>query len=243
MRKISVKIGVTAAFALGLASFAGAITTNDAWAAKPEKETVKDSVVDCTKGQSIQAAVNAAVDGDTVTVFGRCTEIVTITTDGITVIGGSGTLFGGFIVDGAQRVVIDDLTIDGSTTAGRLDGVRAQNNAHVTVRNCTILNHTRSGANITRASSGLLEGNTITVFEADGADSGVVVSLGSFALLRGTAENPTQSITSNLASGSFGNSLGVFHDSHVRLNGGNTIVGSGNAPAIGVFNDARAHPV
>ncbi len=194
--------------------------------------------VKCDKDKTIQAAVDDAVDGDIIEVSGTCTEIVTITTDGITVRGGSGTLMGGIIVDGAQRVVIDNLTIDGSTNAERLDGVRAQNNAQVTVRNSTIQNHTRNWVVIVAASSGLIEVNTITVNEADGADSGVVVSQGSFALLRGTAENPTQTITSDLASGNFGNSLGVFNDSNARVNGGNLIVGTGNAAAIGVFNDA-----
>jgi hypothetical protein len=185
--------------------------------------------------------VDDAVDGDTIEVSGTCTEIVTVTTDGTTIRGDpvvGGTLMGGFIVDGVQRAVIDDLTIDGSTNTERLDGVRAINNAHVTVRNSTIQNHTRNGVGIVAASSGLIEGNTITVEEADGADNGVVVSTGSFALLRGTAENPTQTITSDLASAAFGNSLGVFNDSNARLNGGNLIVGTGNAPAIGVFNDA-----
>ncbi len=136
MGKFSAKIGVTALSVLA----AFAISVPDSHAA----------VVNCNApNQSLQGALDQASDGDTITVVGTCTEIVTITTDGITIIGDpgvGGTLMGGFIVDGVQRVVIDDLTIDGSTTAGRLDGVRAQNNAHVTVRNCTIQNHTRNGS-------------------------------------------------------------------------------------------------
>ena len=225
------KAAFTALFALCLAGF------SPAWAIKP----VGPIPVDCDGGDSLQVEIDEAEPGSTLMVSGTCTEIVTIATDGITIRGDpvdGGTLMGGFIVDGAQRVVIDNLTIDGSTNAERLDGVRAQDNAQVTVRNSTIQNHTRHGVGIVAASSGLIEGNTITVEEADGADNGVVVSTGSFALLRGTAEHPTQTITSDLASGAFGNSLGVFNDSNARLNGGNLIVGTGNAPAIGVFNDA-----
>ncbi len=230
MKSFLAKAGYSSVLALGVF----ALTLSQAYAVTLN--------VNCDKGnQTIQKALDGVVDGDTITVVGTCTEIVTVTTDGITIRGDPGVggrLMGGFIVDGAQRVAIDNLTIDGSTNAERLDGVRAQNNAHVTVRNSTIQNHTRHGVGIVDASSGLIEGNTITVNEADGADSGVTVSRGSFALLRGTAENPTQTITSDLASGAFGNSLGVFNDSNARLNGGNTIEGTGNAPAIGVFNDA-----
>ncbi len=229
MKYILAKIGVTAAFALALVGF----SISQASAAL--------LLVDCDLAESIQAAVDVADDGDTITVSGTCTEIVTITTDGITIRGDpvdGGTLMGGIIVNSAQRVVIDNLIIDGSDNTERLDGVRAQDNAQVTVRNCTIRNHTRNGVSIRYASSGLIEGNTITVNESDGADSGVVVSRVSFALLRGTAENPTQTITSDLASDQFGNSLAVIHSSHARLEGGNLIVGTGNAEAIGVFGSA-----
>ncbi len=139
---------------------------------------------------------------------------------------------GGFIVDGAQRVVIDDLTIDGSTSTG--NGVLAQNNAHVTVRNCTIENHTRSAVNIRTGSSGLVEGNTI----GNNPDYGVLVNLGSFALLRGTAENSTQTITSSSNFSCCSNAVGVFNDSSARLNGGNEIEGTGAASALSVFSQS-----
>ena len=187
--------------------------------------------VKCEKGKTIQAAVDGAVDGDTITVSGTCTEIVTVTTNGITFIGDpgvGGTLNGGFIVDGAQRVVFDNLTIDGSTNTGRVDGVLAENNAHVTVRNSTIENHTRSAVNIRSTSSALVEGNTI----GNNTNYGVLVDLGSFALLRGTAENPAQTITSSADFGCCSNAVGVFNNSHARLNGGNVIEGTGFSPAI-----------
>ncbi len=73
--------------------------------------------VNCDKGnQTIQKALDGIVDGDTISVSSTCSEIVTIATDGITIRGDpavGGRLMGGFIVDGAQRVVIDDLIIDG----------------------------------------------------------------------------------------------------------------------------------
>ncbi len=242
MGKFSAKIGVTAlSLIITFGSLTGTAEAQGRGPPGPPPGGGDEVTVDCGAGDTIQEALDGAVDGVTIEVSGTCTEIVTITTDGITIIGDpvdGGTLMGGFIVDGAQRVVIDNLTIDGSTNAERLDGVRATNNAHVTVRNSTIQNHTRHGVGIVAASFGLIEGNTITVEEADGADNGVVVSTGSFALLRGTAENPTQTITSDLASAAFGNSLGVFNDSNARLNGGNLIVGTGAAAAIGVFNDA-----
>ena len=127
---------------------------------------------------------------------------------------------------GAQRVIIDNLTIEGVP-----NGVRAQNNAHVTVRNSTIQNHTGSGVDIRHTSSGLIEGNTI----GNNGDYGVLVNLGSFALLRGTAEN-TQTITSSSNFGCCGNAVGVFNFSSARLNGGNVIEATGSAPAISVFS-------
>ncbi len=85
------------------------------------------AVVKCAQGQQIQDAVDSVSPGDPTTIIikGTCTEIVTITTNGITIIGQNpnATLMGGFIVDGAQRVVIDDLTIDGSTS--NVNGVLA----------------------------------------------------------------------------------------------------------------------
>ena len=230
MRKVSVKIGVAAVFAVALF----ALSISQASADSADVEEVK-----CDDGDRIQEAIDDAEDGDTIVVSGTCTEIVTITTNGITVIGGSGTLNGGFIVDGARRVVIDNLTIDGGCAEPcqfdantRLDGVRAQNNAHVTVRNSTIENHTRSAVNIRSTSSGLVEGNTIS----NNADYGVIVNLGSFALLRGTAENPTQTITSSSDLFCCGNAVGVFNSSSARLNGGNEIQSTGLAPAISIFS-------
>ena len=242
MRKISVKIGVTAAslvIALGLLSGTAEAVV------KPPKEPTEPKVavilVDCSK-QSIQDAVDKAFDGDIIEVSGTCNEEnVTITTDGITIRGDpvvGGTLNGGFIFDGAQRGVIDNLTIDGGCAEpcefdpnARVNGVLARNNAHVTVRNCTIRNHTRSGVVFTRTSSGLVEGNTI----GNNADYGVIVNFGSFAFLRGTAENPIQTITSASNFNCCGNALGVFNNSEARLNGGNTIEGTGTAHAISVF--------
>ncbi len=234
MRKISVKIGVTAAFALALASFAGAIH-NDAWAG------IEEEVVDCAQGESIADAIDDDED-IIITIKGTCTEIVTVTTNGVTFRGDpvvGGTLMGGFIVDGAQRVVIDNLTIDGGCAEpcefdpnARVDGVLARNNAHVTVRNCTIENHARSGVSINSTSSGLIEGNTI----GNNADYGVLVNLGSFALLRGTEKNPTQTITSASNFNCCGNALGVFNTSDGRLNGGNEIEGTGSAVALSVFS-------
>ena len=71
---------------LGLASFAGAIH-NDAWAG------IKEVVVDCAKEQLIADAIAKADDDDDtlITITGTCTEIVTITTDGITFRGDPGS--------------------------------------------------------------------------------------------------------------------------------------------------------
>ncbi len=43
--------------------------------------------VDCVAGDTIQEALKNAADGVTIEVSGTCTEIVTVTTDGITILG------------------------------------------------------------------------------------------------------------------------------------------------------------
>ena len=62
MRKISVKIGVTAVFALALF----ALSISQASASVEE--------VECDDGDRIQEALDEAEDGDTIEVSGTCTE-------------------------------------------------------------------------------------------------------------------------------------------------------------------------
>ena len=86
MRKISAKIGVTALFALAL--FALSISQASAQKFKDKAEGPVTLEVDCDAGESIQAAVDSAVDGDTINVSGTCNEAITIDKNRIQLIGG-----------------------------------------------------------------------------------------------------------------------------------------------------------
>jgi hypothetical protein len=204
---------------LGLASFAGAIH-NDAWAG------IKEAVVDCAKEQLIADAIAKADDdeGIQITIKGTCTEIVTVTTDGVTFRGDpgvGGTLMGGFIVDGAQRVVIDDLTVTGSPD----NGVLAKGGAAVTVSNSIITDHGRSGIAVILGATAQINGNTIS----DNDSYAIVV------VEEGSARLRSNTVTTDFIPGA----LGVFRNASLRLNGGNTITntnGAGNAQAIEVFH-------
>ncbi len=115
-------------------------------AAAPAMAGEMPQLVDCTISRSIQDVLDG-VDPDpgetlTFTVRGLCTEDVVIVSDDITLQGESpldGILGGGSIVDGAQRVVIDNLTVSGSPG----DGILAENGAAVTVSNSTVSNARR----------------------------------------------------------------------------------------------------
>ncbi len=229
MRKISVKIGVTA---LSLLVGIG-LLTGTAEAQKVKEPKTTDILVDCSK-QSIQDAVDKAVDGDTIVVSGTCNEEnVTITTDGITISGDpvvGGTLIGGFTVKSAVRVVFDNMTVKDGTN----HGVRAEDGASVRVSNCTIENHPRDGVFIGRGSNALIEGSTVQ----NNGRYAVVVSSGSSARLRDnpliqsnvfeaprTLRDPFDAVT-----------LGLFHNSFVRLLGGNLVVNDGGGTAVSAFH-------
>lgn len=198
------------------------------------------TVVNCN-AKIIQDAIDTADPTVPVTVVvkGVCPEIIEVDRDDVTIQGHKtgGTIMGRIRVT-ANRVLIDDMIVDGSANTTRLHGVRFENGASGTVRNSIIRNHTRSGLSLVRNAAVIIEGNNIH----DNNNWGVSISQSSSALLRGTAEN-TQTITSNSDSGSFGNAVGVFNGSIGRLNGGNVIEATGAAPAIGVFtvSEMRAH--
>src|SRR5688500_2225037 len=86
---------------LGLAVFA---------APSPALAAIRN--VDCTKGETITAALTAAVPGDTIRVTGTCRERITITTDRLTLDGqGSTILEGG---GGTPTELQGLVTIDGA---------------------------------------------------------------------------------------------------------------------------------
>ncbi|PON12126.1 hypothetical protein C2W62_41240 [Candidatus Entotheonella serta] len=91
--------------------------------------------VNCTAGESLAQAVQAAVPGTTIEVSGTCAEILTIITDDLTIEGQDGTVIDAqgaseivVNIDAARRVTIRNVTIQGG-----LDGMQVSRNAVVTL--------------------------------------------------------------------------------------------------------------
>lgn len=142
--------------------------------------------VDCNKGQNISSALKKANPGDTVSISGVCHEIVTLTTDGVTLDGaGSAVLDGGaiadaLIVDGAQRVIIRGLNVQNGQfgilgrggASFRLDNSKAEKNAKSGVRvegsssaeltDCVIGGNAVNGLEIDRGSETQISGSFVS---------------------------------------------------------------------------------
>jgi parallel beta-helix repeat protein len=213
-------ISLTAALALG--AFAASSTAT----AKED-----DKTVDCTlpEPQSIQDVL-AGVDPDpgetlTITVRGVCTEDLTIVSDDITLQGETGPsvdgVTGGIIVDGAHRVVIENLAVSGSAA----DGILVENGAAATVSNSTITGNPGQGIHVRLGATAQINGNTIS-----GNDQWAVI-----VVEAGSARLRSNTITT----AHIGGAIGVYRNASLRLNGGNTITntnGAGNAIGIEVFH-------
>ena len=169
----------------------------------------KSVVVDCTVGSISDALAEARPGGRLIiTVEGTCVENVTITQDDVTVQGGSGVVEGQITIDGAQRVVIDDLTVTGDGA-----GIKAQGNAYVTVQNnSTIEDNAGSGIVVTQGAFALIDGNTIRL---NGECEIVATDSGNVRMLNNTIE-------SDLNNDSCA-AVGAYRDSLIRMRGGNTV--------------------
>lgn len=128
--------------------------------------------VDCSAGQSITDVLQI-VSGSplTITVSGTCNENVTITRNDVTLRGaaaGSGitgpdTTLDTILIDGAQRVILDTLTVSG----GR-DGVRGVRGAAFTVQHSTVQNTGNDGIAVVQNSQAEIDNNTIASNYNDG---------------------------------------------------------------------------
>ncbi len=169
----------------------------------------KEVTVDCTVGSISDSLNNAPVAGRLIiTVEGTCVENVTITRDDVTLEGGSGVVDGQITIDGAQRVVIDGLTVTGVGA-----GIKAQGNAYVTVQNnSTIEDNAGSGIVVTQGAFALIDGNTISL---NGECEIVATDSGNVRMLNNTIE-------SDLDNDSCA-AVGAYRDSLIRMRGGNTV--------------------
>lgn len=169
MRKFSAKIGVTALSVL--AAFAISVPNLHA-------ETLK---VNCDKGnQTIQKALDSAVEGDTIQVSGTCNERVKITTDSINLDGG-----GAF---DASMNFMDGATIDGTSTSTTLRAVVTIEADKVVVHGFIIQNAESNGFHVRRAGSAWIYGNLIR----DNPSNGINANMGSFVRIGASARNHSE---------------------------------------------------
>ena len=164
--------------------------------------------VDCDAGDTLTAALEAAEPGDTIRVTGTCTETVTITTDGLTLVGeGGATIDGGNA--GQDVVTIDgplDLTITGFTVQNGAEGILAIHSASFALSDTIVQNNGSHGIELNEASA---EFTNIT--SQQNGRAGLIIARNSVIAL-------TDSDLQNNLTG-----LVVFNNATARLFGGNVM--------------------
>jgi len=174
-------------------------------------------VVNCP-GDSIQAVLNLAppaIKGGTMTINGTCTEDVLVTLDNATFAGGAAAVIRGTItIDGARRVVLQNLSVTGSG-----NGVVVTGNGTATVRDSIIGRNNDNGIVVTDGAQADILNNQIVQNGQNASDpdqgEGISVYDG------GNAQVVGNSINDNL---SFG--VDVYNGAVVRLES-NTIMRNG----------------
>jgi hypothetical protein len=154
-----------------------------ALAASPMAHATKQVVVvDCSKGASLAKAVMSADEHTTLSVFGKCTGAVTITTNGLTLDGNGSAVVTApnanvIAVNGAQRVAINHITVTGGA-----NGVVVENNGRVSLLGTSISGNAVDGMVVEANSSAALNGE-VTV--TNNAVFGIDVESSSALLLTG----------------------------------------------------------
>ncbi len=216
MRKISVKIGVTAVFALALfaLSISQASTQEGEGQGQGQGQGEGPPQVDCGAGESIQAALDSAVDGDTINVSGICNEAITIAKNGIRLIAMPGAEIiapAGSDLDAVRVRALNVLITGFSAITGESRGILVQRSGSATIRDNTIMNSVRQGIRVGESSSARINNNTVT----NNGNHGIFITDSSFARVDGN-----NMITSNARIG-----IIVSGSSHARIFD-NTITGN-----------------
>ena len=193
--------------------------------------------VNCSDPTQTITNVLQTVSGSplTITVSGTCNENVTIIRNDVTLQGaaaGSGiagpdTTLNTILIDGAQRVILDNLTVSGG-----YNGVNGRRGAAIAVYRSTIQNTGNDGIVVQRNSQGTIDSNTVT---GNGAH-GISVRAGSNA-----------TITNNLVQSNTTHGINIEEGSSARVGltdastaAGNLILGNG-ASGIQVIHGSSAY--
>ena len=180
------------------------------------------AAVDCA-GQSLQTAINAAVNGDTITVTGTCVENVfireelnRITLDG----GGSAVINGPNTSNPTVTVRGREIVVRGFTITGGSDGVQIHRGGTAIVDGNTIQDTARNGILVIQNGYGRIINNTIQ----NNPEEGIVVSENSSARIGVlTSQDPTPSANTIQSNGA--NGIVVLRSSFAAIVG-NTITGN-----------------
>ncbi len=132
--------------------------------------------VKCAKGETITRALTRGLWAQlrgrplTIIVRGTCHENVTIKQDDVTLLGDpddGGTVIASdpaldtISIQGAKRVVINNLTVQGSNT----NGIHGSQGASFTVENNSIIRENRDGIRVSRGSRATIEGSIVGTIE------------------------------------------------------------------------------
>jgi len=133
--------------------------------------------VDCSHSQSLQTAVTYALPGTTIIVKGVCIGPITITTPGIKLDGrGTGSISGAgrdaVTINGAQRVVLAGLTVNGGN-----NGVVIENGAQATLQNDSVTGNALTGVVVHTNAAATVNGGASTHNGLNGVDVEATSSL------------------------------------------------------------------
>ncbi len=184
--------------------------------------------VRCDRGDSLNHYLSRARPGTTLIISGVCKEIVVVNTDRITLRGRRGAVIDGsgfsseavVLIDGAQGVTLDSLTIRN----GSDQGVLATHQARVLFKSLTARDNATVGLAVDRSH---VEIEDVTLI--DNAGSGMDAFSGSTVLARGTVQ----------ATSNGGDGLAINGKTFFELRGA-TVTASNNAGSgVSIINDSR----
>lgn len=235
------------------------VSTGGAWANDDDDDDDIDFdhgpefIVNCSTNNSIQDALDQAIDGDSITVVGggTCFENILVEIDHVSLDGSGGATIDGSgdPTSAAIEVLGTDVTITGFTIRGGSNGIHVRQSASAVITDVTVTSAEDDGIRISESSSAIIERSTIM-----NAASGINIARASAARIldstvtmhrfdginvnrSSAADIRNSDLSDNVFSG-----IAVVRLSHADIQG-NTITGNGEDGGIFVgtrsFIDTR----
>ena len=180
-------------------------------------------------GQTLQAATDSAVAGDTIAVTGACSENVVIRNEKqrLLISGSGASINGSNPSSPTVNVRGKGITIQGFTITGGRDGINVNRGSNAVIQGNTIQGTGRHGILVDQLSFAVITGNTI---QNNVNGSGIVVSENSIARI-GFNLDTDGAPSGNLIQGNGGPGILVSRTSSARIVG-NTIAASTGGDGI-----------